>query len=165
MELDDPQLTALKSAARAAIVMPAVFLFADKVIQDPQTELFAAFGSIAMLVFADFTGPLRSRFLAYVALGFAGAVNVVIGTLCSRSAWVAAIAMAVVGFVILFSGDQRVLRRRRDAGDTRVRSAGDARGAELGHSCAPGGMGAGCRRRNAGSHGALARAAAHRAPW
>ena len=49
MELDDPQLTALKSAARAAIVMPAVFLFADKVIQDPQTELFAAFGSIAML--------------------------------------------------------------------------------------------------------------------
>lgn len=104
MELDDPQLTALKSAARAAIVMPAVFLFADKVIQDPQTELFAAFGSIAMLVFADFTGPLRSRFVAYVALGFVGAVNVVIGTLCSRNAWVAAIAMAVVGFVILFSG-------------------------------------------------------------
>jgi uncharacterized membrane protein YccC len=104
MELDDPQLTALKSAARAAIVIPAVFAFADKVIQDPQTELFAAFGSIAMLVFADFTGPLRSRFVAYVALGFVGAVNIVIGTLCSRNAWIAAAAMAVVGFVILFSG-------------------------------------------------------------
>jgi hypothetical protein len=34
---------AVKSAARAAIVMPAVFAFADKVIGQPQTSLFAAF--------------------------------------------------------------------------------------------------------------------------
>jgi uncharacterized membrane protein YccC len=104
LQLNDPQLTSLKSAARAALVMPAVFAVADKVIQDPQTALFAAFGSFAMLVFVDFTGPLRSRFLAYVALGFVGAVNIVVGTLCSRNAWLAAAAMAVVGFVILFSG-------------------------------------------------------------
>src|SRR5205085_1176121 len=65
---------------------------------------FAAFGSFAMLVLVDFTGPMRSRFLAYLGLACAGAVNIVLGTLCSRNAWVAAAAMAVVGFAILFSG-------------------------------------------------------------
>jgi len=39
LQLDDPQLTSLKIAARAAVVMPAVFAVADKVIQDPQTAL------------------------------------------------------------------------------------------------------------------------------
>src|SRR5437868_9646194 len=104
LELGDPQLTSLKSAARAAIVIPAVFAVADKVIQEPQTALFAAFGSFAMLVLVDFTGPSRSRFVAYVVLAFVGAANIVVGTLCSRNAWLAAGAMAVVGFVILFSG-------------------------------------------------------------
>ncbi len=59
--LADPGRAALRSAARAAIVVPAVVAFADKVIGDPQTTLFAAFGSFAMLVFVDFTGPRRSR--------------------------------------------------------------------------------------------------------
>jgi hypothetical protein len=57
-----------------------------------------------MLVLADFAGPMRSRFLAFLGLAGAGAVNIVVGTLCSRNAWVAAAAMAVVGFAILFSG-------------------------------------------------------------
>ena len=84
--------------------MPAVFALADKVIGNPQTATFAAFGSFAMLVLVDFTGPMRSRFLAYLGLAGAGAVNIVLGTLCSRNAWVAAAAMGVVGFAILFSG-------------------------------------------------------------
>jgi hypothetical protein len=103
-QFDDPQLASLKSAARAAIVMPAVFAVADKVIQDPQTALFAAFGSFAMLVLVDFTGPLQSRFVAYVALAFVGAGNIVVGALCSRNDWLATAAMAIVGFAILFSG-------------------------------------------------------------
>src|SRR5438105_10422662 len=104
LELHDPDLASLKSAARAAIVMPAVFAVADKAIQDPQTATFAAFGSFAMLVLADFGGTLRARFVAYVSLGCAGAAFVVLGTLCSRNAWLAAAAMAVVGFAVLFSG-------------------------------------------------------------
>ena len=40
----DPGLSGLKSAARAAIVMPSVFAFAHQVIGDPQTSLFAASG-------------------------------------------------------------------------------------------------------------------------
>ena len=84
--------------------MPAVFAFADKVIGNPQTATFAAFGSFAMLVLVDFTGPMRSRFIAYLALAGVGAVNIVVGTLCSQNDWLAAGAMAVVGFAILFSG-------------------------------------------------------------
>src|SRR4029450_2627822 len=82
----DPGLTALRHAARAAIVMPAVFAFADKVIGNPQTAVFAAFGSFAMLVLADFAGPMRSRFIAFLGLAGAGVVNIVVGTLCSRNA-------------------------------------------------------------------------------
>jgi len=52
--------------------MPAVFAFADKVIGNPQTATFAAFGSFAMLVLVDFTGPMRSRFIAYLGLSGAG---------------------------------------------------------------------------------------------
>jgi len=102
--VDDPGLVSLKSAARAAIVMPAVFAFADRVIRQPQTALFAAFGSFAMLVLASFSGPPRSRFIAYLSLGLSGVVLVTLGTACSGNAWLAAGAMAVVGFVILFSG-------------------------------------------------------------
>jgi uncharacterized membrane protein YccC len=97
-------VAALKSAARAAIVMPAVFAFADKVIGQPQTSLFAAFGSFALLVLTEFGGPPRARVLAYLALGCVGATFITLGTLCSRSPWLAAAAMAVVGFAVLFSG-------------------------------------------------------------
>jgi uncharacterized membrane protein YccC len=97
-------LAALKSAARAAIVIPAVFALADKVIEQPQTSIFAAFGSFAVLVLVDFGGPPRSRLAAYAGLACTGAAFITVGTLCSRNAWLAAGAMAVVGFGVLFSG-------------------------------------------------------------
>jgi len=100
----DPGLASLKSAARAAIVMPAMFALASNVIGNPQTALFAAFGSFAMLVLASFSGPARSRLAAYLTLGVAGLGLVTLGTLCSGSAWLAAVVMAVVGFAILLSG-------------------------------------------------------------
>ena len=95
---------ALKSAVRAAIVTTVVFAFADKVIGNPSTALFAAFGSVALLVMAQFTGPPRTRLLAYLALGCTGAAFITLGTLCSHSPWLAAAGMAVVGFGTLFSG-------------------------------------------------------------
>ncbi|MDX6401009.1 MAG: hypothetical protein QOF27_1615, partial [Gaiellaceae bacterium] len=97
-------LVALKSAARAAIVMPAVFALADKVIGQPQTSIFAAFGSFAMLVLVEFGGSRRARFVAYLGLACVGAAFITLGTLCSRSPWLGASAMAVVGFAALFSG-------------------------------------------------------------
>ena len=52
-----------------------------------------------MLVLVEFAGP-RARFVAYLVLAFVGRGFVTLGTLCSRNAWLAAGAMAVVGFVI-----------------------------------------------------------------
>jgi uncharacterized membrane protein YccC len=95
---------AVKSAARAAIVMPAVFALADKVIGQPQTSLFAAFGSFALLVLVEFTGSPRARLVAYLGLACVGAAFTTLGTLCSRHAWLAASAMALVGFATLFAG-------------------------------------------------------------
>jgi uncharacterized membrane protein YccC len=104
LQIADPGLFSLKHAARAAIVMPAVFAFADNVIQDQQTTVLSAFGSFAILVLADFGGPRRTRLGAYLALTVAGAALITLGTLCSQTPWLAVVAMAVVGFLILLSG-------------------------------------------------------------
>jgi uncharacterized membrane protein YccC len=95
---------ALKSAARAAIVMPSVFAFASTVIARPQTSIFAAFGCFATLVLVEFGGRPRERLLAHIGLAAVGALFITLGTLCSRTPWLAAVTMALVGFVVLFSG-------------------------------------------------------------
>src|SRR5207302_10546134 len=77
---------------------------ADKVIAQPQTSIFAAFGSFAILVLVEFGGPPRKRLAAYAGLALVGAAFITLGTLCSRSPLLAAGAMAVVGFGVLFSG-------------------------------------------------------------
>jgi uncharacterized membrane protein YccC len=97
-------LPSLKAAVRAAIVVPAVFAFADGVIENDETTLFAVFGSFATLVLADFGGPWPRRLAAYLGLAATGFVLITLGTLCSETPWLAVVAMAVVGFVILISG-------------------------------------------------------------
>lgn len=52
---------ALKLAARAAIVTAGVFAFADKVIGNQSTALFAAIGSFALLGLTQLTGPPGTR--------------------------------------------------------------------------------------------------------
>jgi Fusaric acid resistance protein-like len=100
----EPDPVALKGAARAAIVIPAVFAFADLVIRNPDTTLLAAFGSFAILVQADFGGPPRARLAAYVSLAVVGAVLIALGTLCSQTPWLAVAGTGLLGFAVLFSG-------------------------------------------------------------
>ena len=57
----DPEYDALRRAVRTAVVVPIVFAFVDKVIGNPAMATFAAFGSIAMLLLVDFSGPIRDR--------------------------------------------------------------------------------------------------------
>ena len=100
----DRDLAALRRAARTAIVMPALFAFGDQVIGNLNVATFAAFGSFATLVLVDFSGPMRERLQAQGTLALAGGVLVCAGTLASRDPWLAAIAMAVVAFCVLFAG-------------------------------------------------------------
>ncbi|MEN3282785.1 MAG: hypothetical protein V7607_3925 [Solirubrobacteraceae bacterium] len=84
--------------------MPAMFALGEEVIGNPTVATFAAFGSFAMLLLVDFPGPMRARLQAQAALAVTGAVFVCLGTLVSNSPWLAAIAMALVGFGVLFAG-------------------------------------------------------------
>jgi len=86
------------------LIMPAMFALGDKVIGNPAISLFAAFGSFAMLLLVDFTGPIRDRLLDQAALGTTCAVLICIGTLASRTTWLAVVAMGVIAFVVLFAG-------------------------------------------------------------
>ena len=104
MHSRDPGRFAMKSALRAAIVQPLAFALALVVVGDKQMALFAAFGSMALLVFVDFGGPALERLRAYLLLLAFGVPMIVVGTLCSQSTWMAAAAMALVGFTILFAG-------------------------------------------------------------
>ena len=100
----DPGLIALRRASRAALVMPLLFAFGVKVVENVSVATFAAFGSFAMLLFVDFGGPMRQRLEAEALLALSGAVLVVLGTAVSNNAWVAAAAMALVAFAVLFAG-------------------------------------------------------------
>ena len=100
----DRGFAALRRATRTAIIMPAMFALGDKVIGNPQLATFAAFGSFAMLLLVDFGGPMAERLQAQAALAVTGGVFVCLATLASQTAWLAAIAMAVVAFGVIFAG-------------------------------------------------------------
>jgi uncharacterized membrane protein YccC len=100
----DRGYAALRRATRTAIIMPAMFALGDKVIGNPQVATFAAFGSFAMLLLVDFGGPMVERLQAQAALAVTGGVFVCVATLASQTAWLAAVAMAVVGFGVIFAG-------------------------------------------------------------
>jgi hypothetical protein len=100
----DADLSSLRRATRTAIVMPATFALGTQAIGNPTTATFAAFGSFALLLLADFGGTMGERLAAQASLVGAGCVLICLGTLASRNAWLAAAAMVVVGFLVLFAG-------------------------------------------------------------
>jgi uncharacterized membrane protein YccC len=100
----DRDLAALRRAGRTALIMPATFAIGDRVIGNPSTATFAAFGSFAMLLLVDFAGPMRDRLRAQAMLSLVAASFVCVGTLASRTTWLAATAMALVAFAVIFAG-------------------------------------------------------------
>jgi len=102
--ISDPGRFALKNAVRATIVVPVAFALGLKVFDLPQMALFGAFGSIGMLVFVDFGGTLRERFLAYLGTLVVGGLTIALGTLCSHTTWLATMVMLLVAFAVLFAG-------------------------------------------------------------
>jgi uncharacterized membrane protein YccC len=91
-------------AVRATIVIPLLLALTYKVIGDAQMTLFAIFGSFATLVVAQFGGTRRDKAIAHLGLALAGSALIVIGTLVSGSAWLAAIVTVPVAFAVYFAG-------------------------------------------------------------
>ena len=91
-------------AARATIVIPALFAISLKVIGNSQMTIFATFGGFGTLVMTSFGGTRRDKAIAHVGLAVAGSVALTIGTLVSGSAWLAAIVTVPVAFAVFFAG-------------------------------------------------------------
>ena len=100
----DPNRINLRKAGRAAIVAPALFAFALGVLDNDDLALFAAFGSFAALVFGDFGGTMPGRTRAYLAVLVVGVGLVAGGTALSDTTVAAVVAMAAVGFAVVFLG-------------------------------------------------------------
>jgi len=100
----DRGYAALRRAGRTAIVMPCLFAIDVKVFHNASMAIFSAFGSIALLMFVDFSGRMRNRLEAQAAVSVAGAVLICIGTLASRTVWSAVVLMAVIAFAVIFLG-------------------------------------------------------------
>jgi hypothetical protein len=100
----DAGLAALRRAGRAAIVMPAMLALSENVIGNATMATFAAFGSLAMLLFVAFGGTIRERLQAQIALILTGAVFICLGTLAGQAVWLATIGMSLAGFAVLFAG-------------------------------------------------------------
>ncbi len=96
--------TALRAALRVAVVVPAVFALGSQVIGNAQLATFAAFGSFALLMFANFPGNRAARAGAYLGLAVTGAALITLGTLLATPDWLAVVAMALVAFAVLFAG-------------------------------------------------------------
>ncbi len=84
--------------------MPAVFGVSHVAFSNVQVDLFTAFGSFALLLLVDFTGRPRLRCASYVVLFAVGCGFIALGTLVSTHKVPAVVAMAVVGFLVLFAG-------------------------------------------------------------
>jgi hypothetical protein len=91
-------------AVRATIVIPCIFALTFKVIGDAQMTLFAVFGAFAQLVTVTFGGTRRDKAVAHVGLAAASTLAVILGTLASGSAWLAALVTLPVAFAIYFAG-------------------------------------------------------------
>lgn len=104
IRVHDPDHLAVRSAVRAALVVPAVFAICELGLDNRQAAVMGAFGAIAFLVFADFTGRPGPRLRANLGLAAAGYALIPLGTLCSRNVVLATAMMAVVGFAVLFAG-------------------------------------------------------------
>jgi uncharacterized membrane protein YccC len=103
VETLDPELDALRRAARAGIVIPisAGIGFA---IGGGQTPLFTIVGSIALLIVADFPGNRAGRAVAYTGLGVIGAILITLGSLVAPLPWAAVAVTFAVGVAVTFSG-------------------------------------------------------------
>ena len=100
----DPSLAATRRAGRTALVMPALFALCTQVFHSATMASYAAFGSFAMLLLVEFTGPLVQRLRAHVGLAVAWAVLISVGTLVARVTWLAVLCTVVIGFLVLFAG-------------------------------------------------------------
>ncbi|MCB0931839.1 MAG: FUSC family protein [Mycobacterium sp.] len=99
----DPEYDGARRALRAAAVIP-VATGLGIAAGGPQSTLFALFGSIALLIVADFPGNLYARALSYTWLGCVGALLITVGSLVAQNVWLAVSLTFVIATAVSFAG-------------------------------------------------------------
>lgn len=102
--MHDPGHLILRRAVRVSIVLPLTYVLVAYGLNLGGGAAYAAFGTFALLAFADFGGPTRDRAGAYLLTGAAGLVAITIGTLAATTIYTAVLATLIVGFVVSYSG-------------------------------------------------------------
>lgn len=103
----DPGHVALRRGIRAAIAVPTSTWLAAVVLDRPGAAVFAALGTVGLLITTDFAGPWRLRLSSYLTSGLVGTAVIAIGWACASPVWLALAATALVGFAISFAGVMR----------------------------------------------------------
>src|SRR6202020_534376 len=94
----------VRRGIRATFAGAGTFSFVYEVMHNPTAAIFAAFGSVILLVYVEFSGPKRQRFEQHVGLIVMTFFFVFLGTVCSQVLWLAVASTLVVCFCVLMSG-------------------------------------------------------------
>lgn len=102
LTIHDPSRIGLRRGIRAAIALPVTLAVTLYVVDDRVGAVYAALGTAALLITADFAGTWRHRLRAYVLTGIIGTPIIVIGLAASHALIPAVLTTLVVGFGIAF---------------------------------------------------------------
>ena len=105
LQARDPGLVTIKRSVLAAVVVPSIFAFARAITGNAQVPLFASFGAFALMLFVSIPGTRSDKLRHYLALVVAGALLIVVGSLCSNNA---ALATAIPAMASTSLFEQRL---------------------------------------------------------
>lgn len=103
LHITDPAHLALRRGIRAAIALPLALATSLYLIDVPAGALFAVFGTVGLLVNADFAGTAGARLASYLLTGGAGTVALSVGWAASFNTAAAVAVTLIVAFVLAFA--------------------------------------------------------------
>jgi uncharacterized membrane protein YccC len=107
MRIHDPGGLATRRATRVAIALPIALAFTLVIAEGSMAPVFTLFGTIALLINADFAGSFRGRATSYVCTGVAGSIALPLGWFFSATMATAVAGTMVVFFVLTILGVMR----------------------------------------------------------
>jgi uncharacterized membrane protein YccC len=94
----------VRRAIRATVAASGTFTLLYEVAHNSIAAIFAAFGSLILLVYVEFDGPKRQRVEKHLGLIVLTVLFVFLGTLSSQVLWVAVVVSVLVSFGVLMLG-------------------------------------------------------------
>jgi Fusaric acid resistance protein-like len=104
LRAQDPELDALRRAARAAVTVPVAAAVARTVAPGTEVPLYALLGAFWLMVVVDFPGNRQNRAVGYLGLGLNGVILLALGTLVAPIPWLATTLMFVIGVAVTLAG-------------------------------------------------------------